>query len=157
MGYFSLTWLDFIPHVRALMQVIITLYQKRIWPCECGITHCSKCQCLNHQKTVIIILWCNCLITLEAKCHLYKSSDFIVHYMICMLEHINSTMQTFTWITGSIYSCLVISLHSSFKSLLYYMKMPWKKETKVNENTVNLQICMLRQYVDANGCCFILN
>ena len=113
--YGLLTWLDSIPYIWTLMQLIITLPQKRVWPCECGIMHCREYQCLNHQKIVIIILSCNCLIALEAKCCLCKSSDFIVHYMICMLKHINTTMQALTWITGSICS-LVISLHSSLKS-----------------------------------------
>ena len=106
MGYFNLAWLDSIPHIRTLLQAIVALYQKGVWPCKCGITCCRICQCLNHRKTVIIIQLFNCLIALEAKCHLYNGSDFIMCFMTCMLKHINTTMQSFfTRITGSIYNC----------------------------------------------------
>ena len=76
-----------------------------VWNYAC----CSICQCLNHRK--IIIIWSfNCLIAVEAKCHLCKGSDFIVRLMTCMFKHINITMQAFTRITGSICSCLVIGV-----------------------------------------------
>ena len=121
MDYVSLAWLDPIPHIRALLQVIIALHGKGVWPRECGITLCSICQCLNHWKIVIIIWLFNCLIALEAKCHLCKGTDFIVSFMTCLVKHINTTMQVFTRITESICSCLVISLYSSFKVNLCIM------------------------------------
>ena len=34
MGYISLAWLDSILHVRALLQAIIALHQKGVWPQE---------------------------------------------------------------------------------------------------------------------------
>ena len=54
-------------------------------------------------------------------------------------------MQAFTRITRLIYSCLVIGLHSSFKVDLYIYKLfddTMKKETKVDENLISLQIAM---------------
>ena len=111
MCYFSHTWLDSVPHIRTLLQMVITLHWKETWPHDYGITRYT-CQCLNHQKTVIIIWSFNCLTALEAKCCLCKGSDFIVHFRTCMLKHINTTMQVLTRITGLICNCLVYSLHS---------------------------------------------
>ena len=61
-------YIDTIPPIRALLQVIITLNQIWVWPYECGTTCCSMYQCLNYQKTVIIIWSFNCLIAPEGKC-----------------------------------------------------------------------------------------
>ena len=112
MGYFNLARLDSIPHIKVLLQAIINMHQKGCDHTR-GIIHCSICQCLNHQKTVIIIWLFDCLIALEAKFHICEESDFIMHFMTCMLKHITTTMQTFTRVIGSICSCLVIG---SFKS-----------------------------------------
>ena len=50
------------------------------------------------------------------------SFDFIVHFMTCMLKHINATMQAFTRITGSICSCICLVIRRSailIKKLIY--------------------------------------
>ena len=61
LDYVSLVWLDSTPHVRALLQSNYHPAWKGMWPCACGIIHCSICQCLNHQKTGIIIQWPLCI------------------------------------------------------------------------------------------------
>ena len=138
-GYFSLTWLDSIPHIRVLLQVIIVLHWKGVWLHECGITQCSIYQCLNHQKTIIIIWSFNCLVALEVKCHLCNGSDFIVNFITCMLKHINATMQAFTRITRSIFSCLVIGLYSSFKSWFYtYLWVNWRYHERKRQRQVKI-------------------
>ena len=103
MGYVTVAWLDSIPYIRGLLHAIIAFYGKWVWPHECEITCCSVCQCLNHPKAVIIWFF-NCFIALETKCHLCKGSDFIIHFMTCMVKYINATMQAFARITGSICS-----------------------------------------------------
>ena len=52
--------------------------------------------CLPVLKTVVICSF-NCLIALEAKYHLSNDSNFVIHFMTCMLNK-----QTFTMITGPI-------------------------------------------------------
>ena len=36
-GYFSLTWLDSIPHIKALLQVITALRWKVVWSNEASV------------------------------------------------------------------------------------------------------------------------
>ena len=142
MDYITHAWLDSIPHV--MKGTTASDYQGCVAMQGHGITRCSICQCLNHWKKLIIWSF-NCLIALEAKFHLCKGSDFIVHFMTCMLKHIKASMQAFTRITGSICRCLVIG---SFKSqFIYLLDIPRKKERKVSGNSASLQICISRTCV----------
>ena len=43
-----------------------------------------------------------------------------MHFMTCLLKHVNATIQAFSRITRSIYSCLVISV---FKVDLYISEL----------------------------------
>ena len=93
-----------------LLQVIVILHGTKGYVAMqvSGNTRCSVCQCLKNRKRLQSF---HCLIVLEAKCCLCKGIDFIVCLMTHMLKHINATMQAFTRITGSIFSCLVIQVH----------------------------------------------
>ena len=87
MDYVSLAWLDSVPHITIGITASDYHPAWKVATQVRGITCCSVCHCLNHQK--IIIIWSfKCLIALEAKCHLCKGSDFIVHLITCMLKHI---------------------------------------------------------------------
>ena len=49
MDYVSLAWLDSIPLITK--GATASDYQGCVATQVCGITHCSICQCLNHQKS----------------------------------------------------------------------------------------------------------
>ena len=94
MEYVSLAWTPFHMSWRALLQTII----KGVWPRKCMELHVIASA--NESSKKVIIIWSfNCLIALEAKCHLCKGSDFIMCFMTCMLKHINATTEAFTRIT----------------------------------------------------------
>ena len=85
MNYVSLMWRDSIPHIKKLLQVVIALHKRDVATC---VQLLVICQCSNHWKTVIISWLFNCLITFEDKCQLCKCSNFIMHFITCMLKHI---------------------------------------------------------------------
>ena len=97
---------------------------------ECRVTRCIVYQCLKYQKIVIVICSFNYFIALETKCRLCKASNFIVHFMTCVLKHINTTMQVFTRTNEPICSSIIMGLHSLLKVYLY---IKWKYHKKTSE------------------------
>ena len=83
MDYVNVTWLDVLP-CKMLLQSILQYTEEgvatQVWNyCMC----CSNCQCL---KQLLKSVHLNCLIAPETKCCPSNHSNFITHFMTCMLN-----------------------------------------------------------------------